>query len=173
MPRSRTTQLTLFVGSADAPVVYRATLFSDGLFRRLGSNVIIDFGDDPGTWECWTSDHVMRLASDDSEDGFQISKGVVSRARLMNGVARSNGWKVTRTIAAMLGAVTRDGKHHPLVGDVLTHQLRSEWSDAPFRDVPASLDRDVWLPLETIRAAYARYRQLMSGEDGVMELPEA
>lgn len=105
MPRSRTTSLTCFLGSESAPVAYRVTLFSDGLFRRLGSRTIVDHGDDPASWSVWTSDHVMNVAMND-QDGFMLSKGTTSNNKL---AASTHEWKESVSLGKMLAS------SHPLV----------------------------------------------------------
>lgn len=149
MPPLRTTGLTGFVGSDLLPRDARCTLYSDGLFRMKGSRVVLDAGDDPGDWTFWTSDHVMNVASDDL-DGFQILKGRVSHARMAESTHK---WKTSWTLAGLIAHRTSKGEMHPLASE-LVRQLRSE------------------SPLEAIRAAYASYRQLMSGEGSVEPIPE-
>lgn len=144
MPPLRTTGLTGFVGSDLLPRDARCTLYTDGLFRLKGSLVVLDAGGDPGDWSFYTSDYVMNVASDDV-DGFQILKGRVSRAKLLES---KHEWKTSWTLAGLIAHRTSKGAPHPLVAE-LARQLRSE------------------SPLEVIRQAYVHYRELISGADAV------
>lgn len=101
-----TTSRTLFVWSDESPIAYRATEVKAGLFKRLGSGVVIDFGGDPGAWKVATSDHIMNLAAQDSEDGFQITKGVVRVSRILSS---AHEWKEITTLAKFI-----ENEDHPL-----------------------------------------------------------
>lgn len=102
-----TTSRTLFVWTWEAPRALRGTEKTEkALFARKGSEVVMDFGGDPAEWMVATSDHIMSLASDDT-DGFQILKGGVSVNRLRE--APAHVWKQFKTLAKFL-----EDADHPL-----------------------------------------------------------
>lgn len=101
-----TTSRTLFVWTWDAPRALRSIETDEALFRRKGSGTVNDLGGDPAEWMVATSDHIMALASDDT-DGFQILKGGVSVQRLKE--ADPHTWKTFKTLKAFI-----EDTDHPL-----------------------------------------------------------